>query len=153
MLYKVKKHINKILVFALNFLLMAIAILVIKEKDQARLSEKKQNDLLIDNSSLSDENAVLRGELQSFKGILKGVLESSESILTGEKKNVPVADPSPPAVINNSTPDNTVKKSPSNSNASSSTKNNNSNSSTSNSSASPSPTKKIPSSNSQTKTS
>ena len=42
-----------------------------QRKDQVRLSEKKQNDLLNDNYSLSDENSVLKNELQSLKGVLK----------------------------------------------------------------------------------
>lgn len=68
MLGKIKKHSVKILVFAMNMLLTAIAVFIILEKDQTRLFEKKQNDLLNKNSSLSDENSFLKYELQSLKG-------------------------------------------------------------------------------------
>ena len=151
MLGKAKKRINKILVFVLNLLLMAIAILLIKEKDQARLSEKKQNDLLIDKASLSEENAVLKSELQSFKGILEG----NELVLTEEEKNAEIpkaatqapdsaASTTAPITTNKSTPADTAGKKPSSSSAASSK---------SGSVTSPSPAKKAPSSNSKTKTS
>lgn len=145
---KLKKYTNKVLVFALNFLLMAIIVLAIKEKDRARISEKKQNDLLIDNSSLSDENAALKDELQSFKG----TIESNDPVSAGEGKNIQAVESSP-VVTNNPISDNTVQRSLGSSNASNGTINNNSNSSASNSSVSPSPAKTPPSSNSKTKTS
>jgi len=88
MLEKAKKHINKILVFALNLLLMVIALLMIKEKDQARHSAETQNNLLNNNSSLSNENSFLKDELQS----LKGIVEEIKSIPAGEEKKAEVPD-------------------------------------------------------------
>jgi hypothetical protein len=162
MLANVKKHINKILVLALNFLLMAIAILVIKEKDQARLSEKKQNDLLNDNASLSDENAALKNEIQSFRGTLEGnepiPAEEENKVETpkaeAQAPEIPASTTAPPPVITKkSTPTDTAKKNPSSSNTSNSTKNSSSNSSASSPTPSPPPATTAPPSNSQTKTS
>lgn len=44
MFERLAKHGTKILVFLINILLMAIAIFVIREKDQARLFEKAQTE-------------------------------------------------------------------------------------------------------------
>lgn len=145
-----KKHLNKILVFSLNLLLMAVAILVMKEKDQVRLSEKKQNDLLNNNASLSNENAALKNELQS----LQGVAEEIKSAVTGEEQtaDIPKAEaktPEMPVSANASTPAKSPAKKPSKSNPA--------NSATSNQTASPAPapasTPAASSPNSQTKTS
>jgi hypothetical protein len=84
MLGKVKKHLNKILVFALNLSLMGIVLLVIKERDQEKRSLETQNDLSDTNSSLSDENSVLKDELQS----LQGVIQEIESIPANVEKKV-----------------------------------------------------------------
>jgi len=104
MLEKAKEHINKILVFALNLLLMIVALLMIKEKDQARLSEKKQNDLLNDNSFLSNENSFLKDQLQS----LKGIVEEIKSIPASEDKNLGAPDnvnvPAPSAAVSKVVP-------------------------------------------------
>jgi hypothetical protein len=156
-----KKHLNKILVFSLNFLLMLVAILVIKEKDQARLSEKQQNDLLDSNASLSNENSALKNELQS----LKRVVEDVKSAITGEEQKVdaPTADaqtPDIPVSANTSTQAKPLVKKPSKSSSSNSSKKTSSNNSaTSNSTVSPvpatapSPAATTPASNSKTKTS
>ena len=45
MLDKLKKHSVKIFVFTINILLAAIAVLVIREKDQTRLLENVQKEI------------------------------------------------------------------------------------------------------------
>jgi hypothetical protein len=45
MLEKLKKHSVKIFVFTINILLAAIAVLIIREKDQARLLENAQKEI------------------------------------------------------------------------------------------------------------
>jgi len=90
---KIGKHINKILVFMLNLLLMAIAVLVIKQKEEAKKSSVAQDELKNNNSFLDEENAKLKNDLES----LKGVLNSLES-------KVIIDEPVPP-------PDNSVSNS------------------------------------------
>ena len=60
MLEKIKKHSVKIFVFTINILLAAIAVLVIREKDQTRLLGNLQKELSANENSLlpSFENSV-----------------------------------------------------------------------------------------------
>ncbi|HUD08903.1 MAG TPA: hypothetical protein VMQ48_02310 [Candidatus Saccharimonadales bacterium] len=61
MLDKLKKHSVKIFVFTINILLAAIVVLIIREKDQARLLENFQKELP------ANENAQSSSSLPSFE--------------------------------------------------------------------------------------
>lgn len=74
MLEKLKKHSVKILVFTINILLAAIAVFVIREKDQARLLERAQTN----KDNTESENA---------KKITPPSFESSVSVEEQEKKS------------------------------------------------------------------
>jgi len=83
MLEKIKKHSVKIFVFTINILLAAIAVLIIREKDQARLLENAQKE------NPTDESA---------QNIPPPSFESSVSseILGGDSSQTNVSEPSPP---------------------------------------------------------
>jgi len=133
----IRKHASKILVFMVNLLLMVVAILVIKEKDEAKKANQAQDNLTKDNSTILNENENLKQELESLKGVLQ---EIGTKIGVPEKLIVPdvVAPPKP----SSNTKKNNASSGTSSSSSSSSSA---SNTSSSNNSAS--------SSNSQTKTS
>lgn len=78
---KLKKNGVKYLVFAINILLAAIAVLVIREKDQARLLEKAQMENVGSGSEASSQ-------LPSFKSSVS-VEENSGAI---DQTQVPPVD-------------------------------------------------------------
>lgn len=147
MLEKSKKHANKILVFFLNFLLMAIAVLAIKQKDDSKKNAEAQGDLQSMNAVLSDENTELNNDLQG----LGDVPNSQNSKILPDKNasavnnSAPNFSPAAPAVgkQNTSSSGLTNKNIP----------NNSSNSSNAGSSGSISPNSNSISANSKTKTS
>jgi hypothetical protein len=87
---KLKKHSVKIFVFTINILLAAIAVLIIREKDQARLLENAQKE------NIANENAG-SSTLPSFEGSV-------------EDNSVQIDVPSQPSPVDSSTvvPENTA---------------------------------------------
>jgi hypothetical protein len=79
MLEKSKRHANKVLIFFMNVLLMVVAILVIKQKEDSKRQDGAQNELEKENSSLANENLKLKNDLETLKGSL-GNLESGAAI-------------------------------------------------------------------------
>jgi len=140
-----RKHINKILVFAVNLLLMMVAILVIKQKDEAKKALQAQDSLAEDNSAVLNENERLKSELESLKGVLEGL-----SAKISEPENIVVPDAVQPSKPSQSPSSAAKVTSPAKS--TSSNKSNSTSSSTSFSSSSSSKNS-ASSSNSQTKTS
>lgn len=69
MLKKLKKHAGKIFVLVINFLLMTIAVLIIKEKDQNRLLKQTE--------SRAAENASQSADLSSFEGQINRSVKTS----------------------------------------------------------------------------
>ncbi|OGI25478.1 MAG: hypothetical protein A3J76_03750 [Candidatus Moranbacteria bacterium RBG_13_45_13] len=84
MLEKLKKHGVKILVFLINILLAAVAVFVIREKDQARLLEKAQEE-----KNLESENAK-KDPLPSFEN---SVSVESQQGTSGAESNSSPEDP------------------------------------------------------------
>jgi hypothetical protein len=104
---KIGKHITKILVFMLNLLLMAIAVLVIKQKEDAKKTATAQDELKNSNSFLDEENTRLKNDLDSLKGILKtleaNVIETDSASLpvsNTENTSVSPSDPAPASASN-----------------------------------------------------
>ena len=101
MLDKLKKHSVKIFVFTINILLAAIVVLIIREKDQARLLKNAQKEVSLDGNVQSSPT------LPSFENSVSA--ENTGSDLPPDVQNLPVpADNSivvpPPAPAPSSVP-------------------------------------------------
>ncbi|MCX6766236.1 MAG: hypothetical protein NT170_00410 [Candidatus Moranbacteria bacterium] len=88
MFEKLKKHSVKIFVFTINILLAAIAVLIIREKDQARLLENTQKEIL------ANENAQSSSALPSFENSVSSGGVQSDSPPANVSKPSPPADTS-----------------------------------------------------------
>jgi hypothetical protein len=91
MLDKLKKNGVKFLVFAINILLAAIAVLIIREKDQARLLTKAQEDNP-NKESLKTNNEAL----PSFKNTLDSEIQSAVESIKNNLFHPDIADQAPP---------------------------------------------------------
>ena len=96
MLDKLKKHSVKIFVFTINILLAAIAVLIIREKDQARLLENAQKEFYQNGNPSSSS-------LPSFENSVSvessGSDSSQANVSEPSPAGTPVAAPTPaPAV-------------------------------------------------------
>jgi hypothetical protein len=89
-LEKFKKHTSKILIFVVNLLVMAIAVLIIKNKDWENKALKAQNNLLNEKESLSSENENLNIELNSLRGVVEEI-SAQDAIL----ENATISEPDP----------------------------------------------------------
>ena len=92
MLNNLKKHSVKIFVFTINILLAAIAVLIIREKDQARLLENTQKEIL------ANENAQSSSSLPSFENSV-----SAEGVQS-DSSQANVSEPSLPAGTSTAVP-------------------------------------------------
>jgi hypothetical protein len=111
MLDKLKKNSVKIFFFTINILLAAIAVLVIREKDQARLLENTQKEIL------ANENAQSSSSLPSFENSVsaEGVQSDSSQANVSEtspstNNSVVVPKTSAPATTPVSSPSNAKTK-------------------------------------------
>ncbi|MFA5871513.1 MAG: hypothetical protein WC858_02215 [Parcubacteria group bacterium] len=98
---KLKKHTGKFLFFVVNFLVMTVAVLIIKDKDQEGKLLKSQNNLLSEEGFLSEENNGLKIEPDRRRGTVEEIdAQDSETVETD-----PTAQPDAGANINAATPE------------------------------------------------
>jgi hypothetical protein len=98
MLEKLKKHSVKIFVFTINILLAAIAVLIIREKDQARLLENAQKELSPSENSNGNQQPSFENSVSVENAdIPSAPADVSDQTLPVESKPDPSATSTPAA--------------------------------------------------------